>query len=76
MLEVSIRVIDNGDEVKELSVDSGVDVLDIVEAIVMAGRYLPSGPLLECFHFARMTQGPLKCRCSTRGLTLCTDDHS
>jgi hypothetical protein len=46
ILDASVRVIDEGDDDNEGSVDRGVDVPDVVEATVMAGRNLPSGPLL------------------------------
>lgn len=45
-LNVSVRVSDEGEDDSDGIVDKGVDVPDIVEATVMASRYLPSGPLL------------------------------
>ena len=45
-LEVSVRVIDEGEDDNDGIVDKGVDVLEVVEATVMAGRNLSSGPLL------------------------------
>ena len=37
---------EEGDDASEGSVDRGVDVPEVVEATVMAGRNLPSSPLL------------------------------
>ena len=45
-LDVSVRVINEGEDDNEGSVDKGVDVPDVVEATVIASRNLPSGPLL------------------------------
>jgi len=58
-------------------VDRGVVIPDIVEAVVMAGRNLPLGPLLKfVLCFTRMTQGPLSCNESARRLRCCTRDRS
>jgi len=46
VLDASVDVNEEGDDDSEGSVERGVDVPDIVEATVMAGRNLPSGPLL------------------------------
>jgi hypothetical protein len=46
MLDASVKVNDDGEDDKDGSVDRGVDVPEVVEATVMAGRNLPSGPLL------------------------------
>jgi len=43
---VSVNVIDEGEDDSDGSVDNGVDVPEVVEATVIAGRNLPSGPLL------------------------------
>ena len=52
-------------------------VPEVVDATVIAGRNLPSGPLLYVFlRFARMTQGPLNCSMSATKLTRCTKDHN
>lgn len=44
--EMNDRVSDEGEDDREGSVDAGVDVPEVVEAAVMAGMNLPSGPLL------------------------------
>ena len=43
---MSVRVSNEGEDVIEGNVDSGVDVPEVVEATVIAGRNLLSGPLL------------------------------
>ena len=45
-LDSSVSVSKEGEDVKDGRVDSGVDVLEVVEAAVIPGRNLPSGPLL------------------------------
>lgn len=45
-LDASVNVSDEGEDVREGSVDSGVDVPEVVEATVIAGTNRPSGPLL------------------------------
>jgi hypothetical protein len=44
--DVRVRVIEEGEDDRDDRVDSGVDVPEVVEASVMDGRNLPSGPLL------------------------------
>jgi hypothetical protein len=46
VLNASVDINEEGDDNSKGSVERGVDVLDVVEATVMAGRNLPSGPLL------------------------------
>ena len=45
-MAVSVNVREEGEDASEGSVDRGVDVPEVVEATVMAGRNLPSSPLL------------------------------
>ena len=45
-LDSSVSVSEEGEDVKDGRVDSGVDVIEVVEAAVIPGRNLPSGPLL------------------------------
>ena len=45
-LDVRVNVSGEGEDVKDGRVDSGVDVSEVVEATVILGRNLPSGPLL------------------------------
>ena len=44
---MSVRVNDEGEDDNEGRVDKGVDVPEVVDATVMAGRNLPLGPLLQ-----------------------------
>ena len=46
MLDASVSVNDEGEEDSEGSVDVGVEVPEVVDATVIAGRNLLSGPLL------------------------------
>ena len=46
MLDARVSVNDKGEEDSEGSVDVGVEVPEVVDATVIAGRNLPSGPLL------------------------------
>jgi hypothetical protein len=46
LLDASVSVIEEGEDVNDDKDDSGVDVLEVVEATVIVGRNLPSGPLL------------------------------
>ena len=41
-----MSVIEEGEDERDVSEDNGVDVPEVVEASVMDGRNLPSGPLL------------------------------
>ena len=76
LLDASVSVNDEGEEDSEGNVDVGVEVPEVVDATVIAGRNLPSGPLLiVVLCFASMTQGPLSCNKSARGLTRCTINH-
>ena len=45
-LDTRVNVSEEGEDVKDGRVDSGVDVLEVVEATVIPGRNLLSGPLL------------------------------